>query len=259
MLRPLALVAKTVLIEALRRKEIYALVMVAGGLILAAGTLQFFDLGDTLRIYREMALKVMNVATALTMIVLAARQLPREFQNRTVYPLLAKPVGRFPFLLGKFVGVVSAGVFCYLLFMALFLLGTLWMKEPVSWGLFLQSVYLQILGLTVVAALAYMLSLLLNLDATITVSTLIFILASAYTSILSTLYELVGQAGKVVLLALNFLIPHLTLFDLSAKVVHQQAWTAISTQAMVLLTCYGCAFVAAYLALAYVLFRRKPL
>jgi ABC-type transport system involved in multi-copper enzyme maturation permease subunit len=259
MLRPLALVAKTVLIEALRRKEIYAIVLVACGLILVAGTLQFFDLGDTIRIYRELSLKVMNVATALTMIVLAARQLPREFQNRTVYPLLAKPVGRFPFLVGKFIGVVSAGLFCYLLFMGLFLLGTVWMGEPVSWGLFLQSVFLQMLGLTVVAAMAYMLSLLLNLDAAITVATLVFILASAYTSILSTLYDLVGQVGKVVLLALNFLIPHLTLFDLSAKVVHQQVWSAISMKAMVLLTCYGLAFTMAYLALTYVLFRRKPL
>lgn len=233
--------------------------LVAGGLILAAGTLQFFNLGDTIRIYRELSLKVMNVATALTMIVLAARQLPREFQNRTVYPLLAKPVGRFTFLVGKFLGVVSAGLFCYLLFMALFLVGTIWMREPVNWGLFLQSVYLQMLGLSVVAAMAYALSLLLNLDAAITVSTLVFILASAYTSILSTLYDLVGQVGRIVLLALNFLIPHLTLFDLSAKVVHQQAWSAISAKAMVLLTGYGLAFTLAYLSLAYVLFRRKPL
>jgi len=91
-MRAIFLIAKSVLIEAIRRKEIYVIVLVAVCIILATGTVRFFGYQTMSKFYREVSMQIMNLATALTVIILAARQLPREFENRTIYPLLAKPV-----------------------------------------------------------------------------------------------------------------------------------------------------------------------
>ncbi|HEY8240633.1 MAG TPA: hypothetical protein VIH35_04260, partial [Kiritimatiellia bacterium] len=94
------LISKTVLIEAVRRKEIYVVVLAASLMIGLVMTLDFFSLEGLVKFYREVALSVTSVATALTVLVLATRQLPREFEHRTIYPLLAKPISRLSFLAG---------------------------------------------------------------------------------------------------------------------------------------------------------------
>ncbi len=83
-LRAIGLIAKSVLIEAVRRREVYAIVLVSSLLIAAVLAMDFFELEGLSRFYREVALKLMGVATALTTIVLSARQLPREFEQRTI-------------------------------------------------------------------------------------------------------------------------------------------------------------------------------
>ena len=106
------LISRTVLVEAVRRKEIYAIVLISLMLIAATMTVNFFKLEGLAKFYRETGLQIMSIATALSVIVLAARQLPREFESRTIYPLLAKPVSRFQFLMGKILGVLLAAAFC---------------------------------------------------------------------------------------------------------------------------------------------------
>lgn len=48
----------------------------------------------------------MNIFTSLLAIVATARLLPQDIEDRTVYTILAKPVSRFEYLLGKLAGVL---------------------------------------------------------------------------------------------------------------------------------------------------------
>jgi ABC-type transport system involved in multi-copper enzyme maturation permease subunit len=168
------LLARTVLIEAVRRKEVYVVVLVSLLIIAAVMMVDFFELQGLTKFYREIALKVMSIATGLTVVVLAARQLPREFETRTIYPLLAKPVSRSRFMLGKLLGVLLAAAFCFTLFMAVFLAGSLYLHSRLHWGLLFQYVYLQMIMMLVLATLSFLLSLVLNLDAAITIGVLFY-------------------------------------------------------------------------------------
>lgn len=265
--RKIGLVSKTIWIEAVRRREIYAIVLISVGLILGARSLNFFGLEGFTKFYREVALRTMNVATSLTVILLAARQLPREFESRTIYPLLAKPLGRWTFLLGKFVGVLLAGIFCYLLFMVVFLSGLLVQKVEFNWVLFGQFVYLQFWSFAILASLTCMLSLLLNVDAAVTVSLIVYLSSQVFLNLMSTLYDYVGAVQQAAIVALHYLIPQLTLFDASAKVVHSATlpggttvlWPSLAPWALFALTIYAAAYSALYLGIAYLLFRRRPL
>lgn len=258
-MRSIGLIARSVLIEAVRRKEIYAIVLVSVLLIGAVMTVDFFQLHGLTKFYREVALNVMSFATALTVIVLAARQLPREFESRTIYPLLAKPIGRASFLLGKLLGVMLAAVFCFALFMAIYVCGALYLGGHIPWGIFAQYIYLQMLMMLILATLSFWLSLVAHLDAAITMGFLFYAASAVLTTAISILYDYVGLAGKVALVLLNFIIPQLTLLDLSGKAVHAEAWPPLGWQPMAALTAYGLFFAGLYFAFALLAFRRRPL
>jgi len=263
-LRNIRLLAGTLLIEAWRRREIYAIVFITTLLLIGLRLVHFFDLEGLGKFYREISLKAMNVTTAVTVILLGARQLPREFSNRTIYPLLAKPVRRGEFLLGKFVGVLLAGAFCYALFMAIFLVASVTLKAPVNYALFAQSVYLQMLSLAVVAGMVFLFSMLFNADAAITLALILFLASQILMNLMNYLYDYVGRAAQLALLALHFVIPQLALFDASAKVVHSMhgdhvVWQALPAWVLLTLTLYGFVYVTLFLSGAYLLFRRKPL
>lgn len=258
-LRAVSMIAKSVWIESIRRRELYVLVLVACGLIGLIMTMDFFGLQGLTKFYREAALKVMSWTTALAVIVLAARQLPRELENRTIYPLLARPLHRIEFLGGKLLGVLLGGAFCFALFMLLFVAGSLRMGAPVPWGLFLQHIYLQLLMVCVVGSLAFLLSLLLHVDAVITICCLLYFLSSVSASVLIHLYEYMGALGRGVLVVLNYAIPQITLFDLSEKAVHAEVWAPLSWKILGVLTLYAGTYVVVFLALTVVLFRRRAL
>jgi ABC-type transport system involved in multi-copper enzyme maturation permease subunit len=251
------LVARTIFVEALRRREIYAIVLLTLAMLLVVSFTRLFDIRHLHKFYQEIALKTMSVATAMTVIVLGARQLPREFENRTIYPLMAKPIARVEFLLGKYLGVVAAGGFCLGLFMTVFVAGAVAMRSPVAWGVFAQFIYLQLLLVAVLAALAFLLSMTLNMDAAITISALVYLLGNVLTNALTMLYDYVGAAGRGTLVVLNYVVPQPALFDLSAKVVHD--WPPVSAPILLLATFYALMFVVPYLGLSYVLFRRRAL
>lgn len=263
-LRNIRLIAWTLVLEAWRRREIYAIVLATTLFLVALRFVKFFDMEGMSKFYREIGLKTMNLTAALTVILLAARQLPREFADRTIYPLLAKPVRRVEFLIGKYLGVLGAGIFCYGLFMAVFLLASLRLRSPVEPLLFAQSVYLQIVALAVVAAMVFFLSMCLNADAAITLATILYVVSQVLMNLFSELYHYVGPLGKWVLIGANYVIPQLTLFDASKRVVHsinegQVLWGPIETGAIVSLTVYGLVYVLLFLGLAQLLFRRKAL
>jgi ABC-type transport system involved in multi-copper enzyme maturation permease subunit len=255
--RNLWLVARTIFIEALRRKEIYVIVLLTIALLLSAAGLRFFHLQSLHKFYQELALKTMSVATALTVIVLAARQLPREFERRTIYTLLAKPVARWEFLLGKYAGVVLSGWFCLGLFMAVYGVGRLLAPAPFHLPLFMQYLYLQALLVLVLAALSFLLSLLLAVDAAITVAMLLFLLGQIVTNAFTVLYPYLGGAGQWLLRILNYVIPQPALFDLSSKIVHE--WPPLSAATLLLASLYALMFIVPHLALSFVLFRRRAL
>lgn len=258
-MRTVWLIAKTVLIEAVRRKEVYAIVVVSLLLIAAVMTVNFFEIEGLAKFYREIGLKIMGIATALTVIALSARQLPREFENRTIYPLLAKPISRPGFILGKVLGVTLAAAFCFALFMTVFIIGSIALKSTIHWALLGQYLYLQMILMLVLATLSFWLSLLMNLDAAITLGVIFYVTSSMITAGTSYLYDTAGEVGQLGMRILTYALPQLTLFDLTEKAVHAEAWPPLSFDVLAKLTLYGSVFIMLYLGLALLAFRRRAL
>lgn len=258
-LRNQGLIAWTIFVESVRRKEIYVVVMVALLLIASLRFVQFFNVEGLGKFYREVALTIMNWATGLTVIVLAARQLPREFRNRTLYPLLAKPVSRLEFLLGKFAGVMAAAAFCYGLFMVIFAVANWQLGTHYNKMMFVESIYLQLWSLAVIASLAFLLSILVNTDAAITLSIVLYAGSQFLMNAITYIYFEVDSTRQLLLRIIVWGMPHLTLFDASGRVVHGAEWPALPWQPMALLTLYGAFWTSLFLGITYLIFRRRTL
>ena len=182
-------------LELVRRKDLYVLILlmmvfcvgavgarVAGVDDAASGTF-LLNLGMTL------AYAFSHVLTLL----LGARQVPDELEKRTIYPLLARPVSRGEYLIGKWAAGVLCGVACYLLFLLL-----VWLSAPhletYDAMLLLQTVVLVSVSLALTVALAMLLSLLLPKAMSIVVLGAYLAAAAMLFSVLSSIVQ--GSAAE---------------------------------------------------------------
>lgn len=123
------LIAHNTLLEAVRQRLVAFLVLLALALVVGAQWLRDFNFGaPELRFLADCGLGAMAFFGATLAITATAQLFFSEVESRTVLTLLAKPVSRAEFVLGKYLGVVAllAG-FCALL--TGLLAGVLWSRE----------------------------------------------------------------------------------------------------------------------------------
>jgi hypothetical protein len=80
---------------------VFALLLIGSSVFMAQLTFQ-----QEFQILKDVSLGAMSIFTSLLAIVATARLIPQDVEDRTVYTILAKPVPRFEYLLGKIAGVL---------------------------------------------------------------------------------------------------------------------------------------------------------
>jgi len=90
--------------ELYRRKDFYVLFVLTALITVLLGTVNFFNEPKIVRYIKEVCLLLIWVSSLVIAIGTAARQIPAERENRTIFPLLAKPVTRGQVIVGKFLG-----------------------------------------------------------------------------------------------------------------------------------------------------------
>src|SRR5688572_1117717 len=97
-------VGSVVVKELLRRKDFYVLFVLTALITVVMGSVSFFNEEKIVRYVKELCLLLIWIASLVIAVTTAARQIPFERENRTLFPLLAKPVTRAQVVLGKFWG-----------------------------------------------------------------------------------------------------------------------------------------------------------
>jgi hypothetical protein len=110
------------LTELTRLKVFYVLLFFALLLIGSSIFMAQFTFQQEFQILKDVSLGAMSIFTSLLAIVATARLIPQDIEDRTVYTILAKPVPRFEYLLGKIAGVLLLLAISTLVMSAVFLL-----------------------------------------------------------------------------------------------------------------------------------------
>jgi hypothetical protein len=122
-----AITANTV-IELTRLKVFYVLLVFALVLIGSSIFMAQFSFQQEFQILKDVSLGAISIFTSLLAVVATARLLPQDLEDRTVYTILAKPVPRFEYVLGKITGVLLLLAISTLVMAAAFVL-VLYMRE----------------------------------------------------------------------------------------------------------------------------------
>src|ERR1051326_6587253 len=125
--RILAITSNT-LTELTRLKVFYVLLVFGLLLIGSSIFMAQFSFQQEFQILKDVSLGSISMFTSLLAIVATARMVPRDIEDRTVYTILAKPVPRFEYVVGKIAGVLLLLAISTLLMSAAFVL-VLYMRE----------------------------------------------------------------------------------------------------------------------------------
>ena len=94
---------------------IFALLLIGNSLFMARLSFQ-----QEFQVLKDVSLGAMSIFTSLLAIVATAQLLPRDLEDRTIYTILAKPVPRYEYLIGKLAGVLLLLALSVLAMSALF-------------------------------------------------------------------------------------------------------------------------------------------
>src|ERR1700720_1347525 len=114
--------------ELTRLKVFYVLLVFALLLIGSSIFMAQFSFQQEFQILKDVSLGAISMFTSLLAIVATARMLPQDVEDRTVYTILAKPVPRFEYVVGKIAGVLLLLAISTLVMAAAFL-AVLYLRE----------------------------------------------------------------------------------------------------------------------------------
>lgn len=110
-------IASNAFAELLRQPASLIVLFGTASFIGLSSNVYYFGFGDDARLVKNMVLALLFLAGLFYVVLGASSTLAREIRTGTALTVLAKPVGRYTFLLGKFVGLCCALAF------AMFVLG----------------------------------------------------------------------------------------------------------------------------------------
>jgi ABC-type Na+ efflux pump permease subunit len=112
---------------------IFALILIGNSIFMARLSFQ-----QEFQMLKDISLGAISIFTSLLAIVATARLLPQDIEDRTIYTILAKPVPRFEYLVGKLAGVLLLLILSTLVMSAMFF-AVLFLREQTLLGEILRQ------------------------------------------------------------------------------------------------------------------------
>ncbi len=244
--------------EAVRDRVLYNLVFFALVMIAASILVGQVSIGIEEMVIVTLGLSAISVIGLLIAVFIGVGLVSKEMDKRTLYALLAKPVRRWEFLLGKFGGLVltltvntlamAAG-----LFLALKLVKT---SADILEASVLVAVYFIVLKLALVVALALLFSCFTTPLLSILYTAGLYIAGLFVTEMRNYQSETMSRAVQTLLRWLSYLLPNFENFDVMAAAAHGRV---IPRALIAQNTAYAAVYCAVLLAVAAVIFTRRNL
>lgn len=143
--------------EAIRNKVLYSLLFFAIVVIIASMAFGALSVHEEIRLTTDLGLGGMSLFSVIIATFVGVNLVYKELERKTIYSLIPKPVHRYQFVLGKFVGMVLT-LFLQIAIMAVVLQGVLLVQGADLGDTLYKMVCLIALEVTVVTAVAVLFS-----------------------------------------------------------------------------------------------------
>lgn len=256
--------------EGLRHRVLYGVVIFSLLLMTLAVLFSGLFMRDISKIILDLCLSAVNIGGLLIPFFLAVNLLAKDIERRTIFSILARPISRTQYIIGKYFGVVLlTGAVMSLLTSATFI--TIWIGKTVYGEAFftsfsitavMASIALSFIGIMVMNALVV-------LWCCITTSAFIATLLTLFTyligqliddvvrflaSELSTTGVEISNTVKYAIQVAQYLFPNLSAFDIKLHAAHG---IVIPFYDFIFLSLYGVAYIISVLSISLIIFNKR--
>ncbi len=232
-LRRIGIVALHVFKETVRDRVLYAIAAFALLLVAASVLIGQITAGQDVKIIKDLGLATIELAGILMTVFIGVGLVAREIERRSVFSLLAKPLPRWEFVVGKYAGLVlTVAVNISAMTIALYLM-LAWMSwtSPInvqrSWDApavdsrLLISVLLIFAEMALLTAIALFFSTFSSSALWSVVFTLGFFVAGLESEDLRNFGNIVDAPFMAhIVSAIGWVVPAFSAFDVKVQVVH---------------------------------------
>ncbi len=239
--------------ESIRDKVLVTLLVFAALVMGSARVIQPLALGEESKIIKDLGLSAITLFCVLIAVLVGGRIVYKEVEKRTIYIVLAKPVRRWEFILGKYFGLlavlsVSLAVMTLLFYIILFVL-----RVEAS-AYLLWSVLMTLMELAVLTAVAVLFS-----AFTTPITGAVFTFAVYFVGHLTRDLRLLAAMSpspvvKFISQFLYYVLPNFANFNIRGEVVNN---VLLDPSALLLATLYAVVYAATLLSISVAIFNRK--
>lgn len=265
-MRTIATVANAVFKESVRDRVPYSMVVFAVLLMAASYLISQLTAGQDMKIIKDLGLAAISIFGLVIAVFIGIGLVSKEVERRSVFALLAKPVSRSQFILGKYFGlvmtlVVNLSVMTLAFYAVLaFIDWTATQAARAAWPApaldprMLAAIVLIVAELMLVTALALFFSA-FSSPLLAAMMTLGLWVAGHFNTDLRN-FETVMDVPVVTVVAraLYYLVPNLAPFNIRAEVVHG---VPVAASHVWLTLAYAVVYIAILLTAAIAIFRRR--
>ena len=261
------LLSKITFKEGVRNRILLGILLVA--VLFSAFNIVFTQMfaHDLSKVSVDLGLSTVSLSGLAVIFFMGINLLSRDFEKRTIYMILSRPIARWQYVLGKFFGltfmvgtsVAILGFFSAAGVKATMLIAPPYVPPNYSWLIFILSIFFSYLSLIILTAIA-------QLFTCLTTSSYIALLITACTYFIGQNVEIVRNMfddGKGVneiyaglISVVTWVFPNLQAFDLKTAAGYG---LPLETGALIWTTVYGLSYVVIVLALTILVFQRREL
>lgn len=239
--------------ESIRDKVLVTLIIFAVLVMGSAKVIQPLALGEEAKVIKDLGLSAITLFCVLISILVGGRIVYKEVEKRTIYIMLAKPVRRWEFVVGKYLGLMTVLVVSLVVMTAAFYAIMLMLGFGAQPYLLL-AVLMTLLELAILTAVAVMFS---TFSTPITGA--VFTFAVYFVGHLTRDLKLLAAMSpsplvKAVSYFLYFVLPNLSNFNIRAEVVYG---APLDPYALLLSALYALVYSATLMLVSAAIFNRK--
>ena len=239
--------------ESIRDKVLVTLIVFAVLVMGSARVIQPLALGEEAKVIKDLGLSAITLFCVLIAILVGGRIVYKEVEKRTIYIMLAKPVRRWEFILGKYLGLMAVLGVSLVVMTAAFYAILLVMGVGVELPLLL-AVLMTFFELAILTAVAVLFS---TFSTPITGA--VFTFAVYFVGHLTRDLKLLAAMSpsvvvKIVSQFLYYVLPNLSNFNIRGEVVYG---AVLDPYALLLSGLYALVYTATLLLISTAIFNRK--
>ncbi len=252
--------AWSVLQDALHRKVFYAILAFSLLLMLLIPMLPSASVGVQVDLLREAALGLTSIMAFLLAVILASTIIPGELGRRTIYNTLSRPVRRWQYYLGKYMGILAVVALSLAVSLAVLLV-----MVGAKFGVFnpglSKAVFTILLEAMVLASVAMLASVYLSPLVCVLLTGLFYVVCHVKGDFL---YRAMTDSGNNAVFRgitgfLYYVLPNLERMNINETIAHSERVFRVGAGELALLASIALVFSGIFLCLGAWLFERRDL